>query len=402
MSKAEEVLKQGIPQQAQVNYDMSNYMKNYNDTLNNYQQTSNNALNNYKQTYNQNLGVLKQQTQQQINFLTQQLNASKQKYQLENQQQQAVINQQYKEANNQIDQQAFENYKMSNQNGMLRGVSNSMQQQAMDNSVAQQTAGLFNQNLTNKNNSLNELKNKLSSQMLDLDMQYASDVNNVRMNQFNKQMELQNAMSEKEFAFVTQQADKIMQLQMANNELQFNTEKEKEQYRAELAMKLYDMQFSNAQAIDDRAFQASEAQKDRDFQASENAKDRALQQYTASLRGSGGSGGSSSKTEGAEFTEDEIIYQEQLAYYVNAKGCDYLTAMELAKKDVEYYMNKKKNAFANAGSKSSNKNTSQLNTIQKRVANIMDKTKNGGGVFNTLQGTSNLTREQFTKMMGIN
>lgn len=341
MSQAEEILKQGIPQQAQLNYDMSQYNTNYNNTMNSYQQTTNSALNNYKELGTQNVNALKQQTQQQIAFLNQQLETNKQKYQLQGQQQEATINKQYKEANTQIDNQAFENYKMSNQMGATRGVSNSAQQMAMDNSVGQQTAGLFNQNLTSKNDSLNTLKNTIQSQMLDLDMQYASDANTLQVNQMTKQMEILNSMSEKEFDYVSQQADKILQLQMSNNELQFTTQKEVEQYKSQLAVKLYEMQFSNAQTIDQQTFQSAESQKDRDFQASQNEQDRALQKYLSSLSASssGGSGSSSSSSGNAAFTEDEVMFQEQLAYYVNTKGMSYIEAQAKAKKDVENYMN---------------------------------------------------------------
>lgn len=341
MSQAEEVLKQGMPQQAQLNYDMSQYNTNYNNMMNSYQKTTDSALNKYQQTGTQNIDALKQQTQQQISFLNQQLEANKQKYQLQGEQQTATINKQYNEANTQIDNQAFENYKMSNQMGATRGVSNSAQQMAMDNSVGQQTAGLFNQNLTSKNDSINTLKNTIQSQMLDLDMQHASSVNDLQVNQMSKQMEIINSMSEKEFDYVSQQADKILQLQMSNNELQFNTQKEVEQYKAQLAVKLYEMQFSNAQTIDDRTFQSAESQKDRDFQAGQNEQDRALQKYLASLSGgSGGSGGSSSSSSSNEtFTEDEIMFQEQLAYNMEVLGMSYIEAQDKAKKEVENYIN---------------------------------------------------------------
>lgn len=368
MATAEDLLKQGLPQNAQLNYNTDNYMKNYNSAMSGYQQTTTNALNNYKELGTQNVNALKQQTQQQMAFLNQQLEANKQKYQLQGQQQTVTINKQYNEANTQIDNQAFENYKMSNQMGATRGVSNSAQQQAMDNSVGQQTAGLFNQNLTSKNDSLNTLRNTISSQMLDLDLQHSSNVNDLQLNQMQKQMELMNQMSEKEFDYVSQQADKVLEMQMSNNELQFNTEKEKEQYRAQLVTQLYEMQFSNAQAVDDRTFQSAESQKDREFQANQNALDRALQ---SALSKASGSSSSSSEDSDAEFTEDELLYQEMLAYYTQ-KGMSPAQARQYAQAEVERYMNSQGKTDTATQQKYATLDTAMQNAIYKKATSLFD------------------------------
>lgn len=376
MSTAEELLKQGLPQNAQLNYNTDNYMKNYNSAMSGYQQTTTNALNNYKDLGTQNVNALKQQTQQQMAFLNQQLEANKQKYQLQGEQQTATINKQYNEANTQIDNQAFESYKMANQMGATRGVSNSAQQQAMDNSVGQQTAGLFNQNLTSKNDSLNTLRNTISSQMLDLDLQHSSNVNDLQLNQMQKQMEIMNQMSEKEFDYLSQQADKVLEMQMSNNELQFNTEKEKEQYRAQLVTQLYEMQISNAQKVDDRTFQSAESQKDREFQASQNALDRALQSALSKASSS-----KSSEDSDAKFTEDEIMFQEQLSYYVG-KGMSYMDAMKYAKADVERYMNGNGKTDTATQKKYSTLDSAMNTALYKRASSI----------FNNVTPTSSSTK----------
>lgn len=327
--KAQELLNKGYGSDVQLNYSADKVVNQNNALLDQYKQDSTSRFDAYKQAGTSSLASLKQQTQMQIQNLQNQLNANKQKYQIYENEQTSTINKQYKEQQDAIDQQAFNQYKMANHMGAQRGVSDSAQQRALDNHVGQTTASLFNQNSQTRNDSLNALKNKILTAMVDLDSQYSSDLTNLHVNAMNKGSEIEMAMAGKELEYATNMADKIMEQQLQNNQLVFETEKEKEQYRAQLAKSLYEMKFSNLQQVDSRDFQASEAQKQRDFQAQQNALDRALQQALSASRAS--SSGSSSKS---TTSDEQLMINELMEYYIG-QGMNPYDALEKAQQYVK-------------------------------------------------------------------
>ena len=307
-------MKDAIP-----NYNADKLIQGNQTAMNGYQQAMTNNFNKYAQVGNQSLASIRQQTLLQMQNLQNQLNANKEKYKLYGEEQSALINKQYKEQNDAIDQQTFNQYKYNNQMGAQRGVSSSAQQTAMDNHVGQLSAGLFNQNSQNRNDSLNTLRNKIAMGMVELDSQYSSDLTNLQISAMKQANEMRMSMADKQFQFATNMADKLMAQQMRNNELQFETERDKEMYRAQLTQKLYEMQFDVYNQMDSRNHQSNEAQKDRDFRASESALDRAFRAEQAALdralsqslsasRG-GGSGGSKG------YSDDELMINELQAYY---------------------------------------------------------------------------------------
>lgn len=328
-------LQQSGMKDAMPNYNADKLIQNNQSAMNGYQQAMTNNFNKYAQAGNQSLASIRQQTMLQIQNLQNQLNANKEKYKLYGQEQSALINKQYKEQNDAIDQQTFNQYKYNNQMGAQRGVSASAQQTAMDNHVGQLSASLFNQNSQNRNDSLNTLRNKIAMGMVELDSQYSSDLTNLQVNAMKQANDMRMNMAGKELEFATSMADKLMAQQMRNNELQFETERDKEMYRAQLTQKLYEMQFDVYNQMDNRNHQSNEAQKDRDFRASESALDRAFRAEQAALdralsqslsasRGGGGSGGKSGDS------SYDMTINELQAYYEN-KGIDPLKARQYAK-----------------------------------------------------------------------
>lgn len=323
-------MKDAIP-----NYNADKLIQGNQTAMNGYQQAMTNNFNKYAQVGNQSLASIRQQTMLQIQNLQNQLNANKEKYKLYGQEQSALINKQYKEQNDAIDQQTFNQYKYNNQMGAQRGVSASAQQTAMDNHVGQLSASLFNQNSQNRNDSLNTLRNKIAMGMVELDSQYSSDLTNLQISAMKQANEMRMSMADKQFQFATNMADKLMAQQMRNNELQFETERDKEMYRAQLTQKLYEMQFDVYNQMDSRNHQANEAQKDRDFRASESALDRAFRAEQAaldralsqSLSASRGSGGGSGSSKDSSY---DMTINELQAYY-ESKGVDPLKARQYAK-----------------------------------------------------------------------
>ena len=333
-------LQQSGMKDAMPNYNADKLIQNNQSAMNGYQQAMTNNFNKYAQAGNQSLASIRQQTMLQIQNLQNQLNANKEKYKLYGQEQSALINKQYKEQNDAIDQQTFNQYKYNNQMGAQRGVSASAQQTAMDNHVGQLSAGLFNQNSQNRNDSLNTLRNKIAMGMVELDSQYSSDLTNLQISAMKQANDMRMNMAGKELEFATSMADKLMAQQMRNNELQFETERDKEMYRAQLAQKLYEMQFNVYNQMDNRNHQANEAQKDRDFRASESALDRAFRAEQAaldralsqSLSASRGGGGGSGKTSPSE---EELLINETMVWLMeNNEKLSPVEALERAKRMV--------------------------------------------------------------------
>ena len=333
-------LQQSGMKDAMPNYNADKLIQNNQSAMNGYQQAMTNNFNKYAQAGNQSLASIRQQTMLQIQNLQNQLNANKEKYKLYGQEQSALINKQYKEQNDAIDQQTFNQYKYNNQMGAQRGVSASAQQTAMDNHVGQLSAGLFNQNSQNRNDSLNTLRNKIAMGMVELDSQYSSDLTNLQISAMKQANDMRMNMAGKELEFATSMADKLMAQQMRNNELQFETERDKEMYRAQLTQKLYEMQFNGYNQMDNRNHQSNEAQKDRDVRASESALDRAFRAEQAaldralsqSLSASRGGGGGSGKTSPSE---EELLINETMVWLMeNNEKLSPVEALERAKRMV--------------------------------------------------------------------
>lgn len=393
-------LQQSGMKDAMPNYNADKLIQNNQSAMNGYQQAMTNNFNKYAQAGNQSLASIRQQTMLQIQNLQNQLNANKEKYKLYGQEQSTLINKQYKEQNDAIDQQTFNQYKYNNQMGAQRGVSASAQQTAMDNHVGQLSAGLFNQNSQNRNDSLNTLRNKIAMGMVELDSQYSSDLTNLQISAMKQANDMRMNMAGKELEFATSMADKLMAQQMRNNELQFETERDKEMYRAQLTQKLYEMQFDVYNQMDNRNHQSNEAQKDRDFRASESALDRAFRAEQAaldralsqSLSASRGGGGGSGKTSPSD---DELMINELQAYYEGqgynpkvardyamqyvATGNDPLAKKQTQKPKVVQFKNGKpvevnkssstpvNSVFAGMNDVSKNSSTGFLDSVKKRL-----------------------------------
>lgn len=334
--KAQQFLNDKGQRPTGIKLDASGYINKNNTAMNNYQTSAQGGFDKYKGQMGQNIGLMKQNVQNQINALNQQLANNKTKYQMMADEQTNAINKNYKKQNEEIDQMTFNQYKMANQMGAQRGVSSSAQQQAMDNHVGQASAALFNENSTNRQDGLNTLQNKLMQGYIDLDNQYSKDLTGIQTNALNQYMQHNTAMAGKELEFATTMADKVLNMQLKNNEIEFKTKAEEEKYRAELEKMIYQMQFQNYGAMDNRNFQGDENQKNRDFQASEAEKNRAFQaseaekdrafraQQSALNRVTSGKSGTTKQEK-----EDDEMARAMMQYYMDA-GYNPMQAKDLA------------------------------------------------------------------------
>ena len=292
-----------------MNNNLSGLQNAYQSANQGYGQAVGNALGNYQNANNDYLKSLRQQTQMQINNLNAQLQANKDKWKLDTDRQSAMVNAQYKQSNDQIDAQTFENLKYANQVGAQRGVSSSAQMMAMDNQVNQQSMGMFQDNLDQRNQALNDLQYKMASGILDLEMNHQTNTTNVLMNQMSKESQAIMNMAQQQLGIETDVAKTQLANLLKMSEQQFNSQMEMEgikfQSEQQRQQALYDHQMNIVQqnlqllgAQDDRNFQMNQSdiawEREKQMEAIRHSNDMAklAQQQAYSKASSGGGGGS--------------------------------------------------------------------------------------------------------------
>lgn len=196
------------------------------------------------------LQSIQQQTALRQQQLQKELEINKQKYQIDHDRNVNVVNQQHKQANDEIAQNRYDNLDYSNQMGAMRGVSSSAQQTAMDNGVYRHATKLFNDNTETRNQALNDLSYRLQSLNLELDMGYSKDMTGLAINQMQQQSQIEQQMAGQYLQHATATTNQVFNMLDKHNDRLFSTDMEKAKTQQSVNMFLAQLYAEDAKMAD--------------------------------------------------------------------------------------------------------------------------------------------------------